>query len=454
MKKYSIILALFCLTSSQLVLAQEDVLLDEIIAVVGKNIVLRSEVEIQAIQAQMQGVENENVECQILDQMLLEKMFITHAQLDSLVVGEEEVQGELDNRMQYYIQLFNGDVGRLEEYYGKTVLQLKEELRGDIKDQLLARRMQSQIVGNIKVTPSEVREFYNSIPTDSIPYLNAEVEIMEIIVKPKVSRIEQEEVKEQLNKIKAQVESGEAEFGALAAKFSQDPGSAAQDGDLGWFSRGQMVPEFEGAAFKLNPGEMSDIIETQFGYHIILLEERRGEKIKARHILIKPETSEKEMAIAEQRLDSIRADIIKDTISFREAVLKYTEDEMGKKTGGILYNQYSGDGVFEMDQLDPQVYFAIEELVNGEISDPVRFRQQDGKEDFRIFYIVNRTKPHLANLNDDYAKMQKIVESRKQQEAMEKWLERKAPKTYISIDKEYASCSMLNKWANEGLTEE
>ncbi len=453
MKKYGIIFALFCYINTNIATAQEEILLDEIVAVVGKNIVLRSEVEIQAIQAKMQGMEEENIECQILDQMLLEKMFITHAQLDSLVVGEEEVQGELDNRMQYYIQLFNGDVDRLEEYYNKTVLQLKEELRGDIRDQLLARRMQSEIVGSIKVTPAEVREFFNSIPTDSIPYLNAEIELMEIVVKPEVSEEKKQEVKDKLLGFKAQVKTGEADFGALAKKHSQDPGSAAQDGDLGWFSRGQMVPEFEGAVFKLNEGEMSNIVETQFGYHLILLEERRGEKVKARHILIKPETTSEEMTNAEKRLDSIRAEIVKDTISFREAVLKYTEDEMGKKTGGVLYNQYSGTGIFEMDQLDPQVFFAIEELVVGEISDPIRFRQQDGKEDFRIFYVSHRTKPHLANLKDDYAKMQKIVESRKQQEAMETWLERKGPKTYISIDEEYNACSMLNKWSNESLKE-
>ncbi len=429
-------------------LAQKQ-LVDEIIAVVGNNIILKSEVEIQALQAQLQGIEEDDIECKVLDQMLLEKLFLAQAVVDSVTVSDDEVEMEIESRMQYYINLFEGDVSKMEEYYGKTILELKEELREEIKNQLLARRMQSQVTGDIQTTPAEVRAFFNSIPKDSIPYLNAEVELAELILKPIVTKQQKESTKAQLQKIKQQIVDGEKTFADLATIYSEDPGSKANGGDLGWFERGAMVPEFEGAVFKLKKGEISDLVETPYGFHIIKLEERRGAKVKARHILIKPQSSEKELETVKSRMDSLRNLVLIDSISFEAAVKEYSDDEVGKKTGGIIVNQYTGSSIFEMDQLEPEIYFAIEGLKVGEISEAMPHKMRDGTEVYRMITILQRTEPHLANLKDDYVKIKRIVEVQKKQEVMEDWIRKKAPKTYISLDEKYTDCSMVKKWSIE-----
>lgn len=430
--------------------AQEKIMIDEIIAVVGDKIVLKSNVEEQywAAVNQNQGIEEEDLRCQIMDQLLLEKMFVTHAQIDSLEVSEEEVESEINRRMDYFLGLFGGDEQKFEDYYSKTVLQMKEEFRDDVRDLLLAQRMQGSILSDIKVTPKEVKTFFNQIPRDSLPYFNAEIELGHLVIKPELTQEEKESTIARLSEIKKQIQEG-VDFGDMAKKFSEGP-SGPQGGDLGFISRGQMVTEFEAAAFRLrNPGDISGIVKTKFGYHIVQLLERRGEKIHVRHILLRPKISYTQLQEAQSKLDSIRTLIMEDdSLTFQKAVEKFSDDEATKKSGGLIVNEQVGSSVIDMNQLDPNDFFAIEELEEGGISSPVKYQTKEGDEAYRILYVYSRTKPHLANLKDDYNKIQKIVKNNKQNETLMNWLDRKIKRTYIQVIDEYKECTMLEKWMN------
>lgn len=426
----------------------QEKLLDEIIAVVGDNIILNSEVKIQEIQAASQGYESDNIRCEVIDQLLLERMFVAVAVRDSLEVSEAEVDAEVDGRMNYFISLFGGDEKKLEEYYGKTILALKDDFKEEVRKQLLARKVQGGIVNNVKVTPAEVKNFFNTIPKDSLPYFNATVELGQLVIKPSVSKAQKDVVRATLLDLKKQIEEGE-DFGELAKIYSQDPGSAIKGGDLGWQTRGQFVPEFEGAAFKLKDGEMSDIVETAFGLHLIKMIERKGNKIHTKHILIKPEVSATDLTNAKQEIDSIRNLIVIDTLSFKEAVEKFSDDESTKNSGGVIVSPQTGSSVFEMDALDPTLYFTIDTLTTNQLSKPTLFKERDGSQAYKILYVYNRAEPHLANLKDDYEKVQNMVKAQKQQEVMLDWIDKNVAKTYIKIDDEFMTCPLIDKWKVE-----
>lgn len=449
MNKYAFLflLVLCCGTS---LFAQDEVLIDKIVAVIGDRIILKSDVEVQTLQAKAQGLTGDELECEILDQIMLDHMFINHAFIDSLEVGDDEVEGELGSRINYFLSLFEGDLQKMEEYYGKSVLEMKEEFREQVREQLLSRRMQQSILSNVRITPAEVKTFFESIPKDSIPFLNAEVELLQLIVKPEVTKAQKNEVKIKLLEIKERIVNGE-DFGELAKIHSEDPGSAVKGGNLGWVERGQFVAEFEAVAFKLSPGQLSNPVESMFGYHLIELIERRGDKINCRHILIKPRTTGLEAENAQAKLDSIRQLILMDTLTFRAAVEQFSEDEMSQKAGGVIVNQQSGTTVFDMDELDPSIYFTIDTLKAGEISQPAEFTDTDGTQAYRIIYVEARTQPHLANLEDDYDKIQNVVKNRKQQEAMIHWLETKIPTTFVRLDEDYKGCELMQKWQEESL---
>jgi len=444
--KHSLFFCLACCLYAANLCAQPFAI-DEIAAVVGDKIVLISDIENQYNQIRANNIADDGtLRCQVLDQLLLDRMFQTQAEIDSIEVKEEEVEREIDNRLRYFLGLFGGDVVKFEAYYGKTMLEIKEEYREEVRGILLAQRMQSQILGNISVTPAEVKNYFDQMPKDSIPYYNAEIELLQLAIQPKMSRVQKDDVKQTLLKLKKRVEEEGEDFSRLASLYSEDPGSAQQGGDLGWTNRGDFVPEFEGAAFKLKPGELSEPVESKFGYHLIQLLERRGDKIHTRHILIKPKVSEVELQDALNRLDSIRTAILTDTaLTFKKAVEKFSEDEDSKATGGLLYNP-SGSSFFEMNEIDPTIYFTIDTLKEGQISKPVPFELRDGSKAYRIFYVQTRTKPHIANLKDDYNRIRSIVEENEKQRVMLKWMQRRIPKTYIHIDERYANCAVLEKW--------
>jgi len=429
----------------------QPAMVDKVVAVVGDNIILLSDLEAPIQQAKASGESvNDNMRCQALDQMLLEKFFLAQAQLDSVYVSEDEVDAELDKRIRYFISNSFGSQQKLEEFYGKTVAELKEDFRKDIKNQMLAEKMQGRIFTSIKVTPGDVKDFYDHIPKDSLPYFNAEIELAQIVVFPKVSQELKNYAYEKAKQIRQDIIKG-ADFAVQAKLYSCDPGSKKDGGDLGFINRGEMVPEFEAAAFRLEEGKISDIVESQYGYHIVQCLERKGEKVHVRHILICLETTSFDKEAARVHLDSIRSMILDPSarLSFNNAVKEFSEDEMSKSNNGLLVNSSSGNSYYEMNQLDAGLLYAMTGLQLGEISKPVSYEAADGKSGYRVIKLVSQSQPHVANLKDDYAKIQAVAKQAKQQEALLKWIKEKKSDTYIFIDDEYRDCDAMQKWLKE-----
>lgn len=387
--------------------APKGVIIDEVIATVGGNIVQYSELEAQYLQYTMQeGVpaDPQKMKCDMLENMIYQKLLLNQAELDSVEVTDGQVESELDRRLRYYISLL-GSKEKFEEFYQKSVVEFKEELREQVREMMLVENVQQSITTDVKITPTEIRQFYKDIPEDSIPFINSEVRLAQIVKLPPVNDEEIERVKNKLQEIRYRVLNGE-NFATLAILYSEDPGSSKQGGELGLFGRGEMYPEFEAAAFSLKEkNEVSDIIKTDAGFHILQLIERRGEYVNVRHILLRPKVSPLDLAKAKVELDSIANLIEEGKFTFDEAVQEFSEDP-SKNNGGLVLNPMTNTSLFESDQLDPKVFFVIDKLEVGEISAPVQFQTLEGKDAYRILYVKDRTEPHKANLKQDYDKIQ------------------------------------------------
>jgi peptidyl-prolyl cis-trans isomerase SurA len=448
-KKY--ILVTLLLIASGRIFSQEQVqgkIIDQVIAVVGGHIILESDIEAQYLQYRMQeGISGSSstVKCSMLESMLYQKLLLNQAELDSVEVSDSQVEAEMDRRLRHYIGLL-GSPEKFEEYYQKSILEFKDELRDQVRELIMVETVQDKITGDVKVTPTEVKSFFKTIPTDSIPLINTEVELLQIVKLPPVNREETEKVKNKLQEIRYRVLNGE-NFATLAILYSEDPGSAKNGGELGLFGRGEMYPAFEAAAFSLEKGAVSDLVETEAGYHILQMIERRGEYVNVRHILLRPKVSPYDLAQAKIKLDSISNQIKADKITFDEAVIKYSEDP-SKNNGGILINPMTGTSLFETDQLDPKVAFVIDKLEVGDISEPVQFQTQENKDAYRILYMKKRTEPHKANLKQDYDKIQAWATEDKKQKVINKWISNKAGQTYVKINDAYKDCSFTNTWGN------
>jgi peptidyl-prolyl cis-trans isomerase SurA len=444
--KTSIFITLLLL-AAVLVKAQptKSSMVDGLVAVVGDKIILKSDVESEYANWLAQGNDPDpDMKCIIIDQLLTNKLMLRQAEMDSLEVSDEEIDGQIERRMRYFISMI-GSREKLEEFYGKSILEIKDEFRPQIKEMLLAQKMQEKITSNISISPREVQAYFAKIPADSIPYFDAEIEIGQIVLFPEVGSVQKEFTIEKLNDIRNRILKGE-NFTTLAILYSEDPGSAKEGGSLGFFGRGEMVPEFEAVAFKLKPGEVSQVIRTKFGYHILQLVERRGDRVHCRHILIKPPVGNRELERARVRLDSIRKEIAAGNIDFTAAVRKHSEDDDSKQNGGMLMDDNSGANSFTIDQLTPDVYFAIDKLKPGELSDPQPYAAPDGSRGYRIFYLKSRTSPHQASLDTDYARIQNAALSMKRLETVQNWFTKTKVKTYINIDEEYQSCENLARW--------
>jgi len=422
----------------------EGQVLDKVVAVVGGNIVLKSDLDSQYEQYQMQegfnGTHDETT-CTILENMVFQKLLLNQAELDSVEISDGQVESELDRRLRYYISLL-GSKEKFEEFYQKSVVEFKEDLREQVRELLLVQNVQQNLTKDVKITPSEVRSFYKSIPSDSVPLINSVVKLAQIVKLPPVNPEEIERVKNKLQEIRYRVLNGE-NFATLAILYSEDPGSAKQGGELGLFGRGEMYPEFEAAAFSLKKGEVSDIVKTDAGYHILQLIERRGEYVNVRHILIRPKVSPLDLAKAKKELDSIAELIETGEYTFDEAIKKFSDDP-SKNNNGLLVNPMTGTSTFEVDQLDPKLFFVIDKLKVNEISAPVQFQTEERKDAYRILQLKERTEPHQANLKDDYDKIQEWALENKKQEELNKWVDEKVENTYIKVDDAYKSCSFKN----------
>ncbi len=432
-------------------IAQRQVI-DKVVATVGGELILLSEVEEQhALMEAQSGVLPENARCEIVNSLLVNKLLLNQAKLDSVVVSDEEVEEQLNARIDRILTYMNGDVSQFEAYYGQSIGEVKAQFREDLRNQILVERMRGQIMTDITVTPSEVKKFFAKIPVDSLPYFSSEVEVGEIVYKPKVNAEEREKAVTKLEGIRQQILDGEATFEEMARKYSQD-GSRNAGGDLGWAKRGKFVPEFEAAAYKLDKDEMSPVVETQFGFHVIQMLERRGNSINTRHILIRPEITDNDLELARAHLDSVRMLIESDSITFSQAVKIYSdEDAQSYNNDGRIVNPNTGNTFFEIGDLDADVYFAVDTLQLNEVSAPFEFNTPAGETHFRIVQLQSRTDPHKANLKQDYSKIQQAAIQAKQSEYIEEWVLDKIDATFIALDRLYDGCPSLDAWQQRRL---
>lgn len=445
MMKKPVFVFVMCMLGSLAGMAQPK-LVDKVIAVVGNEIVLLSDLENQYLQSGgSQGSNPREMKCAILEDILLHKLLVNQAEIDSIEVSESQVEGELNKRMRYFIAQL-GSEQKLEEYLGKSIIQIKADYKDDVREMLLAQSMQQKITSGLSVSPAEVKEFYNSIPKDSLPLISSEVEIGQIVKTPPVSDSEKKSVRDKLEKIRERILGGE-DFATLAVLYSEDPGSAKQGGELGFVDRSELVPEFSAVAFNLKGSEVSKIVESPYGYHIIQLIERRGEQINVRHILLAPKTLYSDLAKAESFLDSVN-NLIKtiDTLTFAKAAEKFSDDTDTKFNGGLMVNPQTGSTRFTTEELEQTLFFTIDKLKVGEVSTPVKFQTRDGKAAYRLIYLKTRTEPHKANLKEDYQSLQAAALSKKQAKTISDWIRKKKMSTYVKVDQSFNNCKFQHNW--------
>jgi len=445
MKRFRYVILFLTFALFQAETFAQDTIIDGIVGIVGGHMILKSDLETQYLQYRAQGNitgSPQRIKCQIFENILFMKLLFHQAEVDSLEVTDTQVEEEMDRRMRYFIAQA-GSPDLLEEYYHKSLLEIKADMKDLIKEQMLVEKEQMKITENVLVTPAEVKSFFRKIPKDSIPEIDAEVEIGIITREPAIGEVERNEASEQLAGFKERITKGD-DFATLAILYSEDPGSAKQGGELGMFQRGEMRPQFEAAAFKLKPGEVSDIVETEDGFHIIQMIERRGDYVNVRHILVQPKVSPLELNNAKIYLDSIADMIQSKKISFEDAVVQFSDDP-SKNNGGMLINPASGNTKFEIDQVDPKIFFVIDKLKEGEISTPVKWEER-GKRHFRIYYLKSRSVPHYANLEEDYARIQLWTLDKKKLEIIEQWIDKKAGESYIEIMPPYRDCTFERQW--------
>lgn len=425
--------------------AQEDqqgFTVDKIIAKVDNYIVLKSDLE-RAYQDYITngGTPSQEARCQYLAILLRNKLMVAKAEIDSVVVGDDQVESNMQRRFDLILSQFGGSQQQIEEAYGKTMEQIKGDIYDQIKEQLVVQKMQEEITKDITVTPNEVKRFFNKIPVDSIPYLSAEVEVGQIVRLAKVSQKQKEETKRQLIEIRERIVEGE-DFATLAKKFSADPSVVTNGGDMGFVGRGVMVPEFEAMSFKLKVGEISMPVESAFGFHIIQLLGRRGNEYHSQHILMSPSPSESDLTEASRFLDSVRTLILSKSYDFEKAAKEFSDDVMTKSEGGYFADPDGGTYV-SVDELDPVVFFNIDTMKVGGISKPVAYRTDQQKDAVRIFYYKSRIPPHQASLNEDWSKIENYTLNEKKNRVLFKWFEKVRQDVFINIDPTYNYCRLL-----------
>ena len=437
MNRKNILIILFVIANT---LMAQDQVIEKIIAIVGDQIIMSSDIAIRKNQLQSQGAKNTD-DCQVFENLFKEKILLNQAILDSVEVSEGEVESELERRIRYFMQMM-GSKEKLEEFYGKSVLEIKDEFRIEIKKQLLITRIQQQITAGTSVSPAEVKAFFAELPSDSVPLFNTMLEVGQIAVIPEPSKFQDSTALSRATELRARALNGE-DFSTLALIYSDDPGSARQGGDLGFQERGTFVPEFEEAAYKISKGEISEIVKTQFGYHVLQGVERRGESVRVKHVLIKPKIMSIDMKRASEKIDSVLAELRAGRLSFEKGVARFSDDEITKSSGGLLMNNETASTFFEPDQMEHNVYFAIEKLEPGQYTEPQYFATPDGKKGMRILYLKAIVTQHKASLSTDYDKIKSIVNSQKQAEQLDHWFKDRVEKNYIKIDSDYDKCSNL-----------
>ncbi len=422
-------------------------LLDKIIANVGDHITLHSDIEEQY---NAMSYKPDDARCVILDQLLVQSLLLNQAEIDSVLVPDEEVEAQLDARVGRILEMMGGNLTQFIGYYGKTPNEVKEDFREDMRNQMLVQRMEGQIMSNVTITPNEVKAFFDRIPLDSLPYFNSEVEIGEIVIKPEPNEEALEQTRKRLDEIRTKIVEGGEDFETWAKKVSDDKGSGARGGNLGFAGRGKYVTEFEAEAYRLKKGEISPVFRSPFGYHIIEMLERRGNSVNLRHILMKPLISGSDLQKTRMKLDTIRNLVMTDSINFKTAVYIYSDEDVQSKTNaGGMINPKTGTSIFEVGDLDPEIYFAIDTMKVGDISAPFMYQSRTGEDMFRVLLLKTRTQPHQANLKDDYSKIQSAALEQKKRVFLSDWVAEKVKETYVEVDPSFGKCETMKKWIQD-----
>ncbi len=449
MKNKILIFLTLLLPMSQL---QSQEVIDQVVAVVGNSHILKSDIESQYIQLMSQNYYSNSVDlkCEILEELLFQKLLLNQAKIDSVEVTFKEVDTELNRRLSVFINQM-GSEKKLEEFYNKSISEIRDEFRNIIKEQLLVQKMQQKLTADIKVSPSDVRFYYNSIPKDSLPQVPASYEFSQIIIYPDVSDEQKKYSYDKLNDLRERIVKGD-NFATLAVLYSQDPGSAVKGGELGFVSRGDLVPEFAEVAFSLqSTDDVSRIIETEFGYHIIKLIERRGELVNVRHILITPEISDEDMKKAKAELETVSGYVSSDSLSFQQAAAKYSDDTDSKQNGGIAMNPYTGNSKFPKEHIDPSTLKILNQLNEAQVSSVFETTDYRGKKVFKIVRLDKKVDEHVANLNDDFQELSQYALQAEQLKRIKNWIAKQIKITYIFIDDSYANCQFeYADWTDSG----
>lgn len=415
---------------------------DKIVAKIDNYYILKSEVETIVERGKQEGQEMNR--CQALESLAIQKLLVAKAEIDSVIVDEDMVNGQLDARMQEMIRAY-GNEKNIVQQFSKSIETLKSELKSQVREQLTSDKMRNTITENVNVTPLEVKNFFSKIPSDSLPIIPTEVIISQIVRLAPVTKAMKDELVERLNGFKKRIELGES-FTELAKEFSEDQGSKVQGGDLGWAKRGQMVAEFEASAMTLDSGKLSEVIESEFGFHMIQTLEKRGQEYRARHILLRPDYSRLDLTEPKRFLDSLKNQIEIDSIKFEKAIKLYSQDKNTVDAGGIIMNPETGSNWQAVDvSMEPNLYFTVEPMKVGTISATLNYRTADGKTGMRLIKINAKKEAHRANMKDDYEKLKNYAMNNKQNESIEKWFKDAIAEVYINIEKEYEACKLFEQ---------
>ena len=434
MKKYLLLLILFI--CSDYLFAQKNVV-DKIVAVVGEEIILKSDIENAFLQEQGRGLisSSSDFKSELLEQQLIQKLLMAQAQVDSISVTEEEVENALSSQIDYFISNI-GSQERLEKYFGKSLQEIKDDMRSPMREKLITEQMQQKIVEKIRTTPSEIRNYFKKIPKDSLPDMPDRFELQQIVLQPNISDAEKERVRERLREFRDKILKGEESFNTLAVFYSEDKESATRGGELGYYSRNSLDPAFAEAAFNLKPGKISKFVESEFGFHIIQLIDRQGDKINVRHILLQPKVSEEEKEEALHRLDTIRQYITDGKMTFEEAAYYFSSDKKTRNNGGLFADPMTSEARIARADIPAEMAREVNRLKTGEISEPF-ISWTRGREEYKIVKVKAFYPKHKANLDDDWQNFELQLTREKQMEKLEKWIKEKQSTTYIHIDENY-----------------
>ncbi len=423
-------------------------ILDRVVAIVGDYKILQSDIESMYLQYQAENLSYEgDLKCVILEDYLAQNLLLNQAKIDSIVVSESQVEMQLDGRLDYFINQI-GSQERLEQYFKKTILEIKEDFRDGIRDQLITNEMRNTITADVTVTPSEVRQFFNKIPEDSVPFIDAKVELNQIVLYPPYSEEATLEVRQRLLDLRKRITDGE-NFATLAVLYSEHP-TAPKGGEMGFMGRAEMDPDYAKAAFSLKKGQVSNIVQTAMGFHIIQLIERRDERVNTRHILLKPKVDLVGIQKTISRLDSIANLIRNDSMTFEMAARYFSQDIKTNVNGGQMVNPADNSTLFELDELQPAEYEVLRNMNVGEISQPFEAQDENAKTVYKIMKINKSTKPHKANIKEDYILLQQIALAAKNQDVLKDWIDEKIKTTYIHIDGSFKGCEFANPaWKQE-----